>query len=253
LTEREVHGALCVAVIAIAVPIFVALFVTTAPYGRHALPKARWTLPNHIGWLVMESPTVLVFGGVYALGATRAAPVSLVLLAAWMTHYVYRTFIFPLRLRGRGRPMPLHVVGMAVAFNTVNAYINARWISHLGGYNGVPLTEPRLVGGLVVMITGWAINHRADAVLLALRRTRADGEYAVPTGGLYRWVSCPNYLGELIEWSGWALAAGSLAGLAFTVFTFANLAPRALSHHRWYRATFPDYPPERRALVPGLW
>ena len=71
-----------------------------------------------------------------------------------------------------------------------------------------------------------------------------------PFGGLYRWVSCPNYLGEILEWSGWALATWSWPGLAFAVFTFANLAPRALSTHRWYRETFADYPPERKALVP---
>jgi hypothetical protein len=34
--------------------------------------------------------------------------------------------------------------------------------------------------------------------------------------------------------------------------TAANLVPRALSHHRWYQANFPDYPHERRALLPGL-
>ena len=44
----------------------------------------------------------------------------------------------------------------------------------------------------------------------------------------------------------------SLAGLAFAVFTVANLLPRALATHRWYRAQFPDYPPQRRAVVPFL-
>ena len=36
-------------------------------------------------------------------------------------------------------------------------------------------------------------------------------------------------------------------------YTFANLAPRAVSHRRWYRETFPDYPPSRKALVPWVW
>ena len=44
----------------------------------------------------------------------------------------------------------------------------------------------------------------------------------------------------------------SLAGLAFALFTFCNLAPRALSNHRWYRETFEHYPSNRRALIPGL-
>ena len=41
-------------------------------------------------------------------------------------------------------------------------------------------------------------------------------------------------------------------GLAFCVFTAANLIPRALSNHRWYRENFPDYPANRRALIPGV-
>jgi hypothetical protein len=28
--------------------------------------------------------------------------------------------------------------------------------------------------------------------------------------------------------------------------------PRALQNHRWYRAQFPDYPANRKALVPFL-
>ena len=54
----------------------------------------------------------------------------------------------------------------------------------------------------------------------------------------------------MVEWSGWAVATWSLAGLAFALYTVANLAPRAMANHRWYRETFPDYPSDRRALVP---
>ena len=65
-------------------------------------------------------------------------------------------------------------------------------------------------------------------------------------------MSCPNYLGEMLEWFGWALASWSPAGLAFALYTVANLMPRALQTHRWYRAQFPDYPANRKALVPFL-
>ncbi len=59
-------------------------------------------------------------------------------------------------------------------------------------------------------------------------------------------------MGEIIQWAGWALLTLSPAGLVFLIWTIANLVPRALAHHRWYRETFPDYPEERKALVPGL-
>lgn len=69
---------------------------------------------------------------------------------------------------------------------------------------------------------------------------------------LFKYVSCPNYLGEIIQWAGWALLTMSPAGLVFLIWTIANLAPRALAHHRWYKETFQDYPDERKALLPGL-
>jgi protein-S-isoprenylcysteine O-methyltransferase Ste14 len=87
--------------------------------------------------------------------------------------------------------------------------------------------------------------------LLRLKKANPD-DYSIPRGGLFRWVSCPNYLGEIVEWLGWALLTWSPAGLAFAAWTMANLVPRARAHHRWYRERFSDYPTKRKALVPGL-
>ena len=77
-------------------------------------------------------------------------------------------------------------------------------------------------------------------------------EYVIPKGWLFNYISCPHYFGEIIEWAGWALLTWSLPGLAFFVFTFANLFPRALSSHKWYRRNFADYPSERKAVIPCI-
>ena len=69
---------------------------------------------------------------------------------------------------------------------------------------------------------------------------------------MFRWVSCPNYFGEIVEWSAWALLTCSLPGLVFAIWTAANLIPRALAYHRWYREEFADYPASRKAVIPGL-
>jgi 3-oxo-5-alpha-steroid 4-dehydrogenase 1 len=113
------------------------------------------------------------------------------------------------------------------------------------------LADPRFLVGVALFFAGFVINQQSDEIL---RTLRAPGErgYKIPRGGLYRFVSAPNYFGELVEWIGFALAAWSPAALVFVVWTAANLAPRAWANHRWYRRTFPDYPPERRALVPFL-
>ena len=61
-----------------------------------------------------------------------------------------------------------------------------------------------------------------------------------------------NYYGELLEWTGWAIATWSLAGASFAIWTFANLVPRALASHKWYIRQFPEYPKNRKAVIPYL-
>jgi len=237
----------------LAVAVFVALFFVTAPYGRHLRRVWGATLPARLVLLIMEAPSALVFAAFFAVGPFNGGATAWVFLVMWEAHYVHRAFVYPWTLRDARRRMPLSVAAMAIAFNAVNASLNGRWLFGLsGGYGTDWLTDPRFLCGAALFVTGFAVNRRSDETLRGLRRFGSAG-YAVPLGGLYRWVSCPNYLGEIVEWLGWALATWSLPGLAFAVWTAANLAPRAHANHRWYRERFADYPAERRALIPGVW
>ncbi len=251
MSETQVHTWVAWGLIACGALVFISLFFVVAPYGRHARDGWGVTISNRVGWMLMESPAALAFGSIYAAGVNALQPVPLALAAMWLTHYVHRAFIYPLRLKAAQKPMPLSVAAMAITFNLLNAYVNARWISQLGHYEVSWFSDPRFITGVLVFAAGMVVNIRSDNILFALRRPGEAG-YKIPQGGAYRWVSAPNYLGELVEWGGWAIATWSLAGLSFFLFTAANLLPRALSHHRWYKQTFPDYPPRRRAVIPWL-
>lgn len=75
--------------------------------------------------------------------------------------------------------------------------------------------------------------------------------YTIPRGGMFEYVSGANFLGEVMEWGGWALAARRLPAAAFALFTLLNIGPRAWQHHQWYRQHFgAEYPAHRRALIP---
>jgi protein-S-isoprenylcysteine O-methyltransferase Ste14 len=230
---------------------FAVLLRITAPYGRYR--RAGWgpTLPSRPAWVLMESPAPLLFAAVYLAGAHRGAAVPLALAALWEVHYAYRSFVYPVLLRP-GTRVPLVVVLLGVAFNVLNSWINARWVGSFGDYPGGWFVDPRFLVGVVLFLGGLTLNVVSDRGLRRLRAAGGSG-YRIPHGGAFEWVSCPNYLGEIVEWTGWALAAWSLAGLAFALYVVANLAPRALAHHDWYRRRFPDYPPRRRALVPFVW
>ncbi len=228
---------------------FVALLVIRAPYGRHTRPGWGPTIARRPAWIAMEVPAVLVFLVIFLRGDNRAELVPLLFLAIWQAHYINRTFVYPFRVRGN-KPIPIVIPLAAFGFNGLNAYLNARWVGDLGVYPTAWLLDARFIGGVALFAGGMALNIQSDGVLMRLRRPGESG-YRVPRGGLFRWVSCPNYLGEIVAWIGWAVATWSPAGLAFALYTAANLVPRALAHHRWYLSTFADYP-RRRALVPGL-
>ena len=247
IIQRATYDALAYGVVIAGAAAFVALFFVVAPYGRHA--RAGWgpTIPDRLGWVLMESPSLVLFGAIFFMGPHHAQTAPLALWAMWTLHYANRTIVYPLRIKSEKR-MPVAIAAMAFVFNVTNATMNASWIGALGTYASDWITRPAFLSGTALFACGMIVNIDADRRLFALRASTKG--YAIPRGGLYELVSCPNYLGEIAEWIGWAIASWSLGGLAFALFTIANLAPRALSNHAWYKRTFDDYPRGRRALVP---
>lgn len=253
MNEQRIFDLLLLGSLVSAVVTAVFLVFVSAPYGRHIRKGWGPTLDNRIGWIVMEAPAPLLFGLCFMVGEYRDSLTALVLFLMWEAHYIHRSFIYPFGLRGEDKRMPLMIAGMGFVFNALNSYLNGRWLfAFSGGYADSWLLDVRFVGGLLLFAVGFIVNRQADRTLRSIRES-GESQYAVPQGGMYRWISCPNYFGEIIEWIGWAIATWSLAGLAFALWTAANLAPRAHSHHQWYRESFADYPQERKALVPRLW
>jgi len=238
------------AVVAIAVVPY--LLLRPAPYGRHSRKGFGVLVSARLAWLLMEAPSPLLMIVYFLLGRRPHGIAASAFLAFWLFHYLYRAFLFPLLLPAMSRPMPVLILASAALFNVVNAYFNGRWLFSLAEPRALAwLTSPQFIVGAILFFFGFCVHVLADRELRRLRRV-SGGERALPRGPLFRLVSCPNYFGEIIEWMGFALATWSPGGLLFALWTAANLVPRALHHHRWYRERFLDYPPERRAVVPFL-
>ena len=92
---------------------------------------------------------------------------------------------------------------------------------------------------------------QSDSILINLRKPGETG-YKIPQGGMFSHVSCPNHMGEIIEWTGFGIMMWALPGVSFAIWTAANLIPRALEHHKWYYEKFKDYPKDRKAIIPRL-
>lgn len=232
--------------------VFILLFFVTAPYGQHIRKGWGPNINNKLGWFVMEVPTVIVFLILYIIGERKTSTVSIIFFVIWMLHYGQRTFIFPFLIRAK-EPMPVTIILFGFIFNGLNTYLQARWIYTLSApYPDDWIFSPFFIIGVSIYLIGIVINLYSDHIIRNLRKP-GETEYKIPYGGMFKWVSSPSYFGEITEWAGWAILTFSFPGFVFVAWTFANLAPRALSIHKWYLETFPDYPKNRKALIPYLY
>lgn len=232
---------------------FVALRFIPASYGKFT--RAGWgpSIHRSLGWVAMELPAVGVILFLFVTHAAYTNLVYVVFLSVWQLHYINRTFVFPFRMRGKKTSISASTVLFGLLFNLVNGYFNGHYL--FAGDNPLYgtgwLSDPRFLVGLGVFIVGFGINIHSDELLRALRKPGETG-YKIPRGGMFRYVSAANYLGELVEWAGWAILTWSPVGFAFFIWTGANLIPRALSQHHWYVETFSEYPQNRKAIIPFL-
>jgi 3-oxo-5-alpha-steroid 4-dehydrogenase 1 len=250
---------------------FATTMLIKAPYGRYSASKG-WgvLLPARLAWFVMESPNLWISMIVALHFSSKACTSSLPnkwLLFLFLLHYANRALLYPLRMRRDAAPMPFAVMGLAFLYCCWNGTLQALSLLVVTPRPDAYLYDPRLLLGSLIFFAGFASNIVADSTLSALRvrdvqggqktaslKQRSQSQYKIPRGGLFELVSCANYASEILEWTGFAIASWSLPALAFAVFTFCNLAPRAHHHHLWYLEKFrEDYPKHRRAVIPYLW
>ena len=235
--------------IGIAIILLPVLLNVTAPYGRFTRKGWGPMINNRLGWILMESPALIAFSLFVFMGKDTISGLIAAFVAIWLFHYLNRVIIFPLRLKTQGKKMPLLIMLFALFFNLMNAFFNGYFLGNLshGIYEG-NVSYIRIIAGFLIFVFGIIVNWNADKTLIKLRETGTD--YKIPFGKLYRYISCPNYLGEILEWTGFVVMVWNLPALSFLIWTIVNLLPRAISTHKWYKKHFPDYPQNRKALIP---
>jgi len=232
--------------------VFLVALRVKAPYGRHTLTSWGPLIDNKLGWFVMELPAFLLPLYFCFTSPSTLGVVSLIMLFWISFHYFNRVFIYPIRIKTKGKKIPIVIVLFALIFNAVNGSNIGYFLGHYTSYYTTDwLYDIRFITGTILFILGMIINWKSDTILINLRKPGETG-YKVPKGFLFKYVSCPNHLGEIIEWIGFALLTWALPSLVFAVWTIANLVPRSINHHNWYQDEFPAYPKERKAVIPFL-
>eukprot|EP00730_Choanoeca_flexa_P015962 TRINITY_DN7450_c0_g1_i1.p1 TRINITY_DN7450_c0_g1~~TRINITY_DN7450_c0_g1_i1.p1 ORF type:complete len:265 (+),score=35.08 TRINITY_DN7450_c0_g1_i1:999-1793(+) len=228
-----------------------------AAYGRYFTDNNGIYLFNMNGrfaWILQESPCVIIPSAMLLFAANSSCTASLpnmLLVGLYLFHYVHRTLIFPFMLKGK--PTPFLIMLMALSFCLINGYMQSARLLRLEVYPDNWIYDPRFIFGTALFFTGMAINIHSDYTLISLRKPGETG-YKIPKGGMFTYVSGANFLGEIVEWTGFAIACWSGVAAAFAFFTACNIGPRAVQHHRWYQDKFKDeYPKSRKALIPFVY
>lgn len=250
----EGFNILLIVMTAIAAIVFVALYFVEAGYGMLFDKKWGFPIPNKVAWMCMEAPVFFVMLAMWAGSERRFDTVPLLMFLFFELHYLQRSFIFPLLMKGKSR-MPAGIMAMGMVFNLINGYIQGEWIFRLapeGMYSVDWLTTPQFILGTPVFFCGMGINLHADHVVRHLRQP-GDTKHYLPRGGMFEYVTSANYFGEIVEWCGFAILTWSASGALFAWWTFANLVPRSNAIWHKYRAMFGDAVGQRKRIIPFIY
>ncbi|XP_068423243.1 3-oxo-5-alpha-steroid 4-dehydrogenase 2b isoform X1 [Clinocottus analis] len=247
-------------------------------YGRHMglRPPGR-TVPARRAWFLQEMPALLAPLLLTLTGHRASSAGKYLLLGTFCTHYFQRVFVYSALTRGT--PFPLSMMVAAAVFCSLNGLLQGHYLLHCAQLDDGWSADYRYKTGLLLFYMGMAINVHSDYILRNLRKPgevvykiptgrkqEIPPEQALvhsglgvtcsssssPTGGLFEYVSGANYLGEIVEWFGYAVATWSLPALSFAMFSLCFIGPRAYHHHRFYQEKFKDYPKLRKALIPFI-
>ena len=140
--------------ILIALIIFPINLIFKAPYGKHSTKKWGKTIDNKTGWFLMELPALVTCPLIYFI-AVEEISLSIGFVFIWITHYFNRTIIYPLRIKTKGKKIPIAIVASAFFFNLINGFLNGYFISLI---NFESLSFTYIISGLLMF--NWFLCKR---------------------------------------------------------------------------------------------
>lgn len=95
-------------------------------------------------------------------------------------------------------------------------------------------------------------NNLQCHLILKQLKAENNGEKGIPKGNFFGFVSCANYFWEFIAWFSYALFVGHWSCFLFAFAGLFIMSKWALQRHRSYKRLFPDYPKNRKAILPFI-
>jgi hypothetical protein len=213
----------------------------TMKYSKFRVEKG---LDSRLGMLLLYLVPFLAALG-FSLGYLATATlVQAIVLFAICGHFAKRCLEVLLVHKYSG-PMELASTLMIGSFYTLVA-------ASISALNTRPLPAADNVFwfGAVLFVCGETASFWHHKLLADLRQDTK--EYILPRGGWFEYVACPHYLFEIIAWVGIVLLSRHLFTWIALLGMAGYLLARSLKTLAWYRQKFPNFPQERKALVPFL-
>lgn len=173
-----------------------------------------------------------------------ASLVQVIVLTTLITHFGKRCLEVLFLHKYSGPIDPFTTLAIASFYTLV-----AGFLSYLNRWP-LPAPDGLFWLGLFLFIFGETANFVHHKILADLRG--ASSEYILPRGGWFDYVVCPHYLFEIVAWLGILLLSRHLFALIALLGMAGYLLARSRRTLTWYRQKFPNFPSNRKAILPFL-
>eukprot|EP00850_Spirogloea_muscicola_P018513 SM000170S02685 [mRNA] locus=s170:301227:302979:+ [translate_table: standard] len=167
-------------------------------------------------------------------GKIRRADVQEYALVYWSFHYAKRIAESMLVHRFSHATMPLPNLFRNCAYYWAFAALIGYIINH-PLYTPPPFMQMK-VGLTIAIVAQWS-NLYCHVILRDLRPSSGGpagkrGDYQIPRGFLFEYITCANYFTEIMGWLGFNIATQTLPGAVFLVAGAVQMGQWALIKHR---------------------
>jgi len=106
----------------------------------------------------------------------------------------------------------------------------------------------------LIFTVAWYHQLEAHKIFANLK-IKNSNTHSIPEGSLFKYVSCPHYMCEIIMYTCLMgiLGTSHKTGVLVWAWVTINQVIAATMSHQWYLTKFEEYPTGRKAIIPFIW
>ncbi|KAI7900255.1 3-oxo-5-alpha-steroid 4-dehydrogenase-domain-containing protein [Cokeromyces recurvatus] len=202
-----------------------------------------FNIPSFFGMLLIYTPSLILSIGFLWVSLYSNFHMILISFLTFL-HYLKRVLEVLFIHKYSGKSNLFHNILISLSYATFAILIYFLSIQTIQ-YNLI-LT----ILGVILFFTGEAINFYHHCILRDLRKDGSKG-YKIPHRGLFKYIWCPHYVGEIISFIAFAFITQHFFILILQLGSTGYLTIRAYNTKQWYKQKFNKIP-KRACLLPYI-